>query len=76
MTTKSAKRRNHKKRETMGYDPDPPRCANCKDLVPVMLAIPGKAAYRPAYCNVLGFPIQLHGVCDCWTSKSGETLQP
>lgn len=74
--TSSRKRRNQKKREAMGYDPDPPRCATCKALVPALLAVPGKAVYRPAHCNVLGFPIKLHGICDCWTSKTGETLAP
>ena len=44
-------------------------------LVPAMLAVPGKAAYRPPYCNMLGFPVKLHGICDSWTSKSGETLE-
>jgi len=41
-----------------------------------MLAIPGKAVYRAPHCNVLGFPVNLHGICDAWTSKTGETLEP
>ena len=75
MSTTARNRRNRHKREAMGYDPSPPRCGTCKDVVPAMLAVPGKAAYRPPYCNMLGFPVKLHGICDSWTSKSGETLE-
>lgn len=76
MTTAEVKRKNRNKRQVMGYEPNPPRCENCKDLVPAMLAIPGKAVYRAPHCNVLGFPVKLHGICDSWTSKTGETLAP
>ena len=76
MSNKGTKARNRHKRKAMGYDSNPPRCETCKDLVSAMQAVPGKAVYRPAYCNVLGFPVKLWAVCDSWTSRTGETLEP
>lgn len=76
MSNKSTKARNRHKRKLMGYDSNPPRCETCKDLVPALHPVPGKAVYRPAHCNVLGFPVKLCAVCDSWTSRNGETLEP
>lgn len=66
---------NRGKRAAMGYDHNPPRCGTCRDMVPPIHGVPGVSAYRPPYCNVLGFPVRVVGVCDHWTGADGCTLE-
>lgn len=59
------------------YDNDVPRCGTCNHFVhgyrPI---IDGMHRNYPPTCRLLGFNVTAHGVCDRWTSRTGDTLLP
>lgn len=74
--TKSTKRSNRKKREALGYDADPPRCANCTHFQHAFLVTAGfQKVHQPARCGLIGFPTKIHAICDVWQGVDGSTLE-
>jgi len=57
-------------RSKQGYDPDPPRCMNCKRYfkgAPTIEVHP--------FCSVQGTTVSANGVCDFWEGVHGEQLE-
>ena len=59
------------RRSTVGYDANPPTCAQCVHFRPSNHA----KGLRP-YCVKNKFHVVSQGICDRWKSPSGETLEP
>lgn len=66
-----------KLRKAVNYDVDVPRCQTCvhfrKPGSFLRNSLPVKS---PALCKQHDFTVQPLSVCDNWTSRKGETLEP
>ncbi len=64
-------------RKKVGYDTDIPRCQTCKQFrKPGSFLRDSLPVKSPAMCKQHDFTVQPLSVCDSWTSRSGETLEP
>ena len=57
-----------------GYDPNPPRCGNCKRY---MKQLPPMAGYpsTPPFCALRGLLVQANAICDFWMGHDGTELE-
>jgi hypothetical protein len=68
------KKRHHTK-EMVNYDPDTPRCGNCKRYIKGLPKLKTSDVVFPQLCGLIGYQITAVGLCDMWLGKSGEVLE-
>ena len=62
-------------RAAQGYDPNPPLCQNCKRYVKGMKPT-GGFPYTAPFCSASGLSVTPTAVCDFWTGRKGEVIEP
>lgn len=70
-------RRTKRKKKSVGYDNDIPRCANCihHKKPYVYLTTYSRTAQSPRLCKLHLFQISETGLCDYWKSWAGGGLE-
>lgn len=71
----SSKPSTRAKRKAVGFEFNPPRCINCRYYQPPIYGVPGKTAYRAPKCEIGGFNVNPHSICDLWTGRNGDVLE-
>lgn len=68
MTSISTKKQ---KAKAFGLSRSPPRCGTCKHFAGQVWAQPDLGmAYQPPRCELGGFLVKKHHVCDMWESRA------
>ena len=67
--------RNKKAKAAQAFEQHPPRCASCQNFTPHAPGIPGVREWAPARCQVGGFAVCSHSICDEWLGINGERLE-
>jgi hypothetical protein len=63
------------RKEVSDYDPRPPSCASCINRCEKRVVRDGKRSRIEHHCSRHNFAVHVHGICNDWTRKNGETLK-
>ena len=63
-------------RKEVDFEFNPPRCINCINFIPPVHGVPGRKFYRAPKCMLHDFEVKPHSICNIWSGRSGEVLEP
>lgn len=69
------RRYTRKRKEQCGYEDKPPTCRECASYMPPIYLKETGIKHFHSWCDKNKFNVSPGGVCDCWQSKTGETLE-